>query len=463
MLKIKIPSLCQNEQQYVLDILLGEFLGLAFEVESYHGDEIEITRPDCSASSSKLKLDASFFHKAHEAWLKPESMPVLPLTTWVPEQDGFNVNLSEPKVPVLYGQPGLIKNGDHLHLNLDIFGSAFFMLSRYEELVTKDRDNHDRFPAARSVACKASFLNRPIVNEYLEIFWQCLILLWPDLERKSLESQTFVSCDVDQPYDCTVETMPRMLRTCAADLLKRKSPQEMLKRINRYFFNKLGIYHFDRNYTFDWYMTVCEKAGIKAAFYFIPTSKEPQNGCYEVTDKKVIKLMQKIDARGHEIGVHGSYQTYRDKTKMEQQKQLVEQALIQAGINQKIRGNRQHYLRWDSEFTPDYLDATGFEYDTSGSYADCPGFRFGTSNEFSMWGWQSQTKLNLRQRPLIVMECSVISGSYMGLGYGQEAEALMMQLKKTSIESAGNFALLWHNSHFQRIQDKDLFKKVINH
>ncbi|MBE0494493.1 MAG: hypothetical protein IBX48_09165 [Thiomicrospira sp.] len=47
MIKIKIPHLCQTEQRYELDILLGEFLGLAFEVETYDGDVIEITRPLC--------------------------------------------------------------------------------------------------------------------------------------------------------------------------------------------------------------------------------------------------------------------------------------------------------------------------------------------------------------------------------------------------------------------------------
>ena len=43
------------------------------------------------------------------------------------------------------------------------------MLSRYEELITKDRDQHNRFPATASVAFKAGFLDRPIVSEYLEI------------------------------------------------------------------------------------------------------------------------------------------------------------------------------------------------------------------------------------------------------------------------------------------------------
>ncbi|MBD3727872.1 MAG: hypothetical protein IE936_12515 [Moraxella osloensis] len=69
MLKIKIPNLCQNEQRYALDILLGEFLGLAFEVDTYDGDVIEITRLGGLGDLAKLTLDASFFHQAHQAWL----------------------------------------------------------------------------------------------------------------------------------------------------------------------------------------------------------------------------------------------------------------------------------------------------------------------------------------------------------------------------------------------------------
>ena len=463
-LLIKIPNICKNEQVYALDILLGEFLGLNFDVETYEGDFIEITRSGNSGGTShsaKLTLDASFFHKAKQDWLQPQSMPSLPLATWTPGDDGIKANLVLPNIPVLYGSPGLVNNDNHIHLNLDIFGSAFFMLSRYEELIIKNRDNYDRFPSSASVAFKANFLNRPIVDEYVEILWACLSKLWPDLERKHYQPKTFITCDVDQPYDCTVETFSKLIKVCAGDLIKRRSLTEMLKRINRYVFNKLGIYKFDRNYTFDFYMDVCEQAGLKAAFYFIPSSKEPTNGCYEIGDKKIVSLLHKIDARGHEIGIHGSYQTYQDQEKILQQKILVEETLKKKGINQKIRGNRQHYLRWDSAVTPDYLDAAGFEYDTSGSYADRPGFRFGTSKEFSMWGWRSQTKLKLKQRPLILMECSVISHAYMGLGYREEAKVLMKQLKQESQTLGGHFVLLWHNSHLQNIEDKILFEKMV--
>jgi len=268
-------------------------------------------------------------------------------------------------MPVLFGSPGIVKNKNQLHLNLDIFGSAFFMLSRYEELISKKRDNHDRFPAKESISYKANFLDRPIIDEYTEILWACLTKLWPDLKRKLYKSEILLSCDVDRPFDCSVETLPKLLKTCAGDLIKRKSLTEMIKRINRFFFNKMGNYKYDKFYTFEFYLDLCDQIGLKTSFYFIPSSKEPNNCCYKITDKKIVNLMKKIDARGHEIGIHGSYQTFQDREKIFKQKIFFEENMRKIGINQKIKGNRQHYLRWDSHVTPDYLDAAGFEYDTS--------------------------------------------------------------------------------------------------
>ena len=45
-----------------------------------------------------------------------------------------------------------------------MFGSAFFMLTRYEELVVADRDQYGRFPAAASVAGREGFLGVPVVD-----------------------------------------------------------------------------------------------------------------------------------------------------------------------------------------------------------------------------------------------------------------------------------------------------------
>ena len=76
-------------------------------------------------------------------------------------------------------------------------------------------------------------------------------------------------------------------------------------------------------------------------------------------------------------------------------------------------------------------------------------------------GWRYQTKSKLKQHPLIVMECSVISDAYMGLGYGEEAKVLMVQLKQASQALGGNFVLLWHNSELQADKQINMFKEII--
>ena len=53
------------------------------------------------------------------------------------------------------------------------------MLSRYEEAVLLDRDDHDRFPATASIAYKTGFLDRPIIDEYVEILWVAMKRVWP--------------------------------------------------------------------------------------------------------------------------------------------------------------------------------------------------------------------------------------------------------------------------------------------
>lgn len=421
-MQVYVPNNNLFERKYILDILLAEFLGIEFVViacNDYFDWVLEL-------KNKKIVIQDTFFNKYPNdlEYLKLENIPT--------------------KIE-----------------DLDIFAACFFMLTRWEEHVNKTRDFHDRFFATESLAYKQDFLDRPIVNEYLEELKEKLLKLDSNLKFKTHESKIFISCDVDQPFDCTVESFIRLFRVGIGDIVKRKNIKEFVKRIRRYIFNKFDNYKYDENYTFSWYMDVCERAGLKASFYFIPTSKESQNGCYELQHKKVQELIKYINNRGHEIGVHGSYQTYQDKEKAKKQKIMFDNILESLNISQKVVGNRQHYLRWDSSITPSVLEYAGFKYDTTGSYADRPGFRCGVCYDFSMFDILNRKKLNIKQRPLIVMECSVIDAPYMGLGYTKEALALMKKLKERCLQYNGNFSLLWHNNHFNYPEDKKFFKKLV--
>jgi len=453
MIKITIPNNNVSERKYIIDILLGEYLGLEYCVD------INMESMDYRLELSNNKLiiiKDHFFSKFKEAF------SYLNIRN-IPKNINFSKNnyIVEENIPIIFGNSEMVVSGKIIECGIDLFASSFFMLTRWEEYVNKNRDSHDRFAAVDSLAYKNGFLDRPVVNEYVEMLKRMFLQLDSSLKFKEYKSKLFISCDVDRPYDCTVKNIKNLLRAGAGDILIRRSIKELVKRIRRYIFNKFGNYKYDENYTFPWYIDVCEGANLKVAFYFIPTSKELRNGCYELQDEKIQNLIKYIDSRGHEIGLHGSYQTYQDKDKVKRQKKMLDSTLKELNIFKKVAGNRQHYLRWDSAITPSILDHAGFEYDTTGSYADMAGFRYGVCCEFSMFDFLNRWKLTLKQRPLIVMECSILSSSYMGLGYTAEALEMMKELKQKCFKYSGNFSLLWHNSSFKNIEDRKMFERVI--
>ncbi len=460
MLKITIPSNLNSPRQYILNVLLTEFLGIPFTTEIKNVNTIQI-----SYENKTLTIADTFFQQAANHWLQPESLPPLPLAQWNVSEDIADVNLVENSIPVIFGdEVYLISHDNGLHLGLDIFGSAFFMLSRYEEAVKSERDIHDRFPASASLAYQAGFLHRPIVNEYLEILWVCMKQLWPSLKRKPREFQMKVSCDVDHPYQCGIKNPLRQVKHIAGDLIIRKSPKRAIKSVINYFASKRGNYSYDPYYTrFEWMMDVNEKAGNKVAFYFIAGHSEPaMDGCYSLDEPVIRKLMRRIHDRGHEIGLHASYNTYNDKDQLCREADNLRRIMKEEGIQQEILGGRQHYLRWETPTTFRNWDVAGLDYDTTLSFADHAGFRCGTCYEYPVYDVVNQQPLKLRERPLIAMEGSVIYKCYMGLGTGEKAFEAFQQMKAYCQQFNGNFTLLWHNDCLIDQAVQKLYEALIN-
>jgi len=448
------------ELQYSLDIILKEFLGLDYQFQKEPVEYIEISQPN---EKKKLTLNADFFNIIEKHWLSPKSMPVTPLKQWQVKNDLQAVNLVEPSIPIIYGKSGFKQiDKNHWHLGLDIFGSSFFMLSRYEEAITLERDNHDRFPATASIAYEAKFLDRPIVDEYVEILWSVIKIIWSNLERKKRISKTFISCDVDAPYSPATKSWFYASRQIGGDLLRRKNIKLAATSLLNTIVSRLGNYSFESYDTFEWIMDVNEQVGNEVTFFFIADhSGGVIDGCYSLKESRIQALMQKMHGRGHQIGLHGSYNTYQNAEQIQKETSILENRMKDLKIKQASIGCRQHYLRWKTPDTAAHLDNAGFCYDTSLSFADSAGFRCGTSHEYKMYDLNNRKKLSLKQRPLIVMECSIIASRYMGLGYSKEAMNIFLKYKNRCKQFNGNFSLLWHNSHFSAKQDKAFYKELI--
>ncbi|WP_019143182.1 polysaccharide deacetylase family protein [Noviherbaspirillum massiliense] len=457
MFTVIFPEGCRQERNWISSVLLHEFLGIEHEVRFNRQSSVRLC-----ADGKVLELPDIFFKYASSGWLTPETLPVQPLQWWfVPASNEFNPKLTAPFVPVIFGQPGFRAIDDtSAWLGLDIFGSGFFMLSRYEEAVRKERDLHDRFPAAASLAFQEGFLDRPVVDEYTEILWSAMLRLWPQLKRRARQFKVLVSCDVDYPCHPAAYSFHRMLRSTASKALHEHNPLRMLSPIRNYMANRFGDWRSDSYYlAVDWIMDVNEKAGNKVAFNFIPQITDPIfDDTSPITSAAVAEMMKKIDVRGHEIGLHPGYRSYQSiETTLSGLGRLCE-VLRGAGIRQQICGGRNHYLRWSTK-TPSVWDATGLRYDSTLSYADHVGFRCGTCTEFTMYDLDGRRPLQIKQKPLICMECTV--SAYMGYGFTDAALEKMNKLKNAAREMKGSFSLLWHNSNLESASAKALYCEVI--
>ncbi|MDR5569615.1 polysaccharide deacetylase family protein [Paenibacillus larvae] len=158
--------------------------------------------------------------------------------------------------------------------------------------------------------------------------------------------------------------------------------------------------------------------------------------------------------------MHPSYHTYLHPYQIKREYERLRQVCEEEKICQQIWGGRQHYLRWSAPATWQVWEDAGLQYDSTVGYADRPGFRCGICREYPVFNLQTRRKLKLKERPLLVMEQSLLNKSYLGM---EEEKAFSHILRIASVckRHNGQFTLLWHNSQLQRKEDRDLYERVL--
>ncbi len=395
---VRIPNNNLNERKYIIDIIFNEFLGLEYHLEIGSKDyEIEL------GNKKVLIIKDTFFNKYPKdlEYLKLENIP----------------NKIE---------------------ELDIFSASFFMLTRWEEYVNKNRDNHNRFPAYESLAYKQGFLDRAIVNEYVEWLKQELLRLDSSLKFKEREFELILTHDVDAPL--LHSSFMHHIKASILDIVQRKSIKLFINRNVDYLkiklFNKQDP--FD---TFDYIMSLSEKVGLKSYFFFMAKGTSSYDNMYKSSDKFIKKLIKNIKKRGHFIGIHPTYNAYNNPAQFKKEKEELERS-----FNTKISFGREHYLRFEVPTTWQIWEDNNMEWDSTLSYADKEGFRCGVCYPYSAFNILTRKKLKLKERPLIVMEGSFATyqANVSPVEMKKKIEGLMEQVKRYN----GEFVLLWHNSSF---------------
>ena len=353
--------------------------------------------------------------------------------------------------------------GQDAFVHYDILGLTYWMLTRLEEIGRKDLDSHSRFPATSSHAFRYGYLERPIVDEWLIILGQVMQRIWPQVELKKHTFEMKVSHDVDGPARYAFQNLKGLIRTMGGDLIRRRDVRSALMGPWIWLNSKQEIHPRDPANTFDWLMEQSEKHGLNSAFYFIcGRTDAAKDASYDPEMPQVRLLMRGIHSRGHEIGLHPSYNTFNNPEEIRKEAERLKNVCSEEGIRQQKWGGRMHFLRWDHSITLKAWADAGMAYDSTLSYADRPGFRCGTCFEYPAFDVSTNQALPLRIRPLVAMDCTVIAERYLGLGSTEAAFDKFNELKSKCRKVGGVFTLLWHNSFFHTQNDFRIYSRLLS-
>lgn len=358
-------------------------------------------------------------------------------------------------VPFLFGSPDVERVGETIVVHADLVASAYFLLTRYEELLHREvRDEHGRFPGRESLPHRGRFMERPVVDEYGQ-----LIRKWlresgvPVEELVPFIRYVNLTHDVDEPFDC------RTWRNVARKIVARQNPAQAIR-------DKYKPLIADRNYTFPWMLaqnkilqrTIGEERCRSFLFFKSGGNTKPDRPYYDLKGKNIRQLFDLCREYNAIVGLHSSYRAGRDTTWILTEKQTLEEA-----FGEKIMCNRHHFLASREPEDMLSLEAAGITDDYTMGYADVAGFRLGTSLPVRFINPATRQLTSLKLHPLIIMDSTLNEIKYMNLP-ADRAEEYCQQLIQNVRKVNGELTLLWHNTSAieRRGYLRDLYRKIIS-
>jgi hypothetical protein len=377
--------------------------------------------------------------------IQPFEVALLPLLKMSPAQL-MTANPGDPAIDEAISGP--------------LLSALFHVLAGSEEASSDERDAHDRFPASASRLFAAGYDDLPFVD------------LWRQILIKTIEERLGarfckVPCfsidathDVDAPFRFHFQSFWKWGRSLAGNIA-RGELGAMFSSAAGWITAKAKTGRPDPFDHFDWMMTQAEKNGSRCTFYVIAGHSDRRlDGDYDIRHPLMMSLWDSILKRGHRMGVHPSYNSYRSLDVLTREHERMILLLRDLGLSVEALPVRMHYLRFDPKVTPRLLDKAGFKYDSTLGFADRSGFRRGTSRPFRLWDFANDRALQIEERPLIAMDATLLRKDYEALDREGVANR-MARLAQGCAHGGGSMTILWHNNYFSQPWHFQAYRSIL--
>ncbi len=189
-------------------------------------------------------------------------------------------------------------------------------------------------------------------------------------------------------------------------------------------------------------LEVERELGVRSTWFVIcgtPTFATMRVGdvTYTPESPAVRRILGAVAEAGHEIALHGSFETLLDAGRFTAQRQR-----LTAITGREAAGVRQHFLRMRPGITHRAMATAGFSYDATWGFPDRNGFRLGVADVVPGWDAERQAPSGLSEVPLVWMDRAL--SKYAGVEQPDRWVDDALALARACRDVNGAWVGLWH-------------------
>ncbi len=331
-----------------------------------------------------------------------------------------------------------------LTIPFDLFGAAFWLLTRYEEYLPHKIDKYQRFSYKNSLAYQYDFIEMPIINFWLDEFKNILIQNFNfKISFNSNKYQFLSSIDIDNAYKYKHKGFVRTLAGFVTDIKYKKNIAERLKVI----FNKKR----DPYDEYDFLIEIHKKYNINCIYFFLIGDYGINDKNHSATNLNFQSLIKRI-ADYSMIGVHPSYGS---KDKLQQIK--IEINRLSNITHKTIRKSRQHFSILSFPKTYNQLLQASIIEDYSMGYTNCNGFRASYCLPFNWYNLTEEKTTELTVYPYCISEVTLFQKAT----NNNIVEVYKQIINQVKLYNGFN-CIIFHNDTFNN-STKQLYEDIIQY
>lgn len=319
-------------------------------------------------------------------------------------------------------------NPEELPAGTDIFGLAFFILTRMEEYDSPYTDTHGRFLPEKSIL--AGRMHIPWIDVWRELLWTKVLEDVPGALFNKPEFRILPTFDIDHAYAYKGKGFLRNAGGLCLDLLRGRMKSLRLRL--RFFSSGKDPY--------DTYAYISRQLRIhkqRAVFFILCGERNPPYDTPVPLHSRAYRtLLQEIRSIG-ETGLHPSYASQEDAGILKAEYKRLQEMLPSA-----VSSSRQHFLRIYWPATYRRLIETGVTRDYTMGYASVTGFRAGTCRPYPWFDLEANLESRLYIYPFSCMDGTL--NEYLKLS-PEQAIRTALELRDITRRYNGCFVMLWHN------------------